>query len=162
MKQKKILLSFLLMISLMISGCNATAGDKSETLPDGKAKEETTAVAVTDKTANWLGGLSPEQSLAYMKEHHAEGLVIVEVNTDYWKLKTGFIGALHIPHDEMADRYGEIPAGKPVILHCGAGVVSVDAYKILSEKRKDIPQLSYIAGAPPVAEYNAWLSEQEK
>ena len=42
---------------------------------------------------------------------HDEGLVIVEVNTNYWKLKPGFTGALHIPHDEMATRYREIPAG---------------------------------------------------
>lgn len=118
--------------------------------------------AEADYTANWLGGLAPEEALAYMKEHHKDGLVIVEVNTDYWKLKNGFRGALHIPHDEMAERYREIPAGKPVILHCGAGVVSVDAYKILQEKRKDIPQLSYIAGKPPVEEYNGWLEQNRE
>ena len=31
----------------------------------------------------------------------------------------------------------EIPSGVPVILHCGAGVVSVPAYETLMEKRKD-------------------------
>ncbi|SHI59505.1 hypothetical protein SAMN02745671_01074 [Anaerovibrio lipolyticus DSM 3074] len=117
---------------------------------------------MTDNTMNWLGGLAPEDALAYMKEHHKEGLVIVEVNTDYWKLKNGFRGAMHIPHDEMEKRYGEIPFGKPVILHCGGGIVSVDAYKVLQEKRKDIPQLSYIAGAPLVVPYNEWLAETEK
>ena len=105
-----------------------------------------------------LGGLTPEAALEYMKKTPA--LVIVEVNTDYWKLKTGFIGALHIPHDQMAKRYGEIPRGVPVILHCGAGVVSVPAYETLCEKRPDIPELSYIAGRPPVAEYNAWKQKE--
>ena len=36
-----------------------------------------------DNTANWLGGLSPEDVLEYMKAHYDEGLIIVEVNTDY-------------------------------------------------------------------------------
>ncbi len=56
----------------------------------------------------------------------------------------------------------EIPSGVPVILHCGAGVVSVPAYETLMEKRKDIPQLSYIAGHPPVDEFNKWLEDHEK
>ena len=56
----------------------------------------------------------------------------------------------------------EIPPGVPVILHCGAGVVSVPAYETLMEKRKDIPQLSYIAGHPPVDEFNKWLEDHEK
>lgn len=115
-----------------------------------------------DNTKNWLGGLSPEKALSYMKENYDEGLVVVEVNTDYWKLKNGFKGALHIPHDQMAERFGEIPEGVPVILHCGAGVVSVPAYETLKEKRPDIPVLSYIAGRPPVSEFNGWLSEHKE
>lgn len=115
-----------------------------------------------DNTANWLGGLEPEKALEYMKEHYDEGLVIVEVNTDYWKLETGFTGAMHIPHDQMAERYDEIPSDVPVILHCGGGIVSVPAYETLMEKRPDIPQLSYIAGRPPVTEFNAWLDEHSR
>ena len=115
-----------------------------------------------DNTDNWLGGMEPQKALEYMKERHKDGLVIVEVNTDYWKLKNGFKGAMHIPHDEMEARYNEIPSGKPVILHCGGGIVSVNAYNILMEKRKDIPQLSYIAGAPLVSSYNEWLASEGK
>jgi rhodanese-related sulfurtransferase len=118
--------------------------------------------SIADNTANWLGGLEPEAALNYMKEHYDEGLVIVEVNTDYWKLEKGFTGAMHIPHDQMAERYDEIPSGVPVILHCGAGVVSVPAYETLMEKRKDIPQLSYIAGHLPVDEFNKWLEERAR
>jgi rhodanese-related sulfurtransferase len=114
---------------------------------------------IIDNTANWLGGLEPSEALEYMKEHYDERLVIVEVNTDYWKLKNGFCGAMHIPHDEMEQRYNEIPSGVPVILHCGGGIVSVPAYETLSKERKDIPQLSYIAGKPPVSEFNEWLKE---
>lgn len=108
---------------------------------------------------NLLGGLSPEEALEYMK--NTENLVIVEVNTAQWKKETPFTGAMWIPHDEMAERYDEIPEGCPVMLHCGAGVVSVPAYETLIEKRPDIPELSYIDGAPPIQEYNEWLEEQQ-
>lgn len=118
---------------------------------------EMVVIVKEDNTAKWLGGLEPEEALAYMKDHYDNGLVIVEVNTDYWKLATGFTGAMHIPHDQMAERYNEIPSGVPVILHCGGGIVSVPAYETLMEKRPDIPQLSYIAGHPPVQEFNSWL-----
>jgi hypothetical protein len=30
------------------------------------------------------------------------------------------------------------------------------------EKRPDIPQLSYIAGKPPVKEFNEWLEKKQK
>lgn len=112
-------------------------------------------VVSKNKKTNLLGGLSPEEALEYMKT--TENLIIVEVNTAQWKKTTPFTGALWIPHDEMAERYDEIPEGCPVILHCGAGVVSVQAYETLIEKRSDIPELSYIDGVPPIKEYNEWL-----
>lgn len=69
---------------------------------------------------------------------------------------------MYIPYTEMSERYDEIPAGYPVLLHCGGGIVSVEAYEILQEKRPDIPELSYIAGAPPVSDYNEWISSQQR
>lgn len=105
-----------------------------------------------------LGGMSPDDALDYMKT--TDSLVIIEVNAPEWKLSTGFTNAMYIPYTEMAERYNEIPTGRPVLLHCGGGIVSVEAYEILAEKRTDIPQLSYIAGAPRVREYNEWLAVQ--
>lgn len=111
---------------------------------------------------NILGGLSPEDALEYMK--NTPDLVIVQVNTAEWKIIPGFTGALWIPHDEMEERYGEIAEGKPVLLHCGAGVVSVPAYETLIEKRPDIPELGYIAGSPHsiIPAYNEWLESGDK
>lgn len=105
-----------------------------------------------------LGGQSPEEALEYMK--NTPDLVIVEVNAPEWKLSNGIIGAMYIPYTEMAERYDEIPAECPVLLHCGGGIVSVEAYEVLQEKRPDIPELSYIAGAPPVSGYNEWQNGQ--
>lgn len=144
----------------MISNVKIFAQVPAQSQDAGLSKSSSSARI--DNTKNWLGGLSPEDALNYIEENYDKGLVIVEVNTDYWKLKNGFSGAMHIPHDQMAARYDEIPSGVPVILHCGAGVVSVPAYETLKEKRPDILQLSYIAGRPPVSEFNKWLSEHKK
>lgn len=107
-----------------------------------------------------LGGLSPDDALDYMKT--TKDLVIIEVNQKQWKKKVPFTGAMWIPYDQLERRCGEIPARRPVILHCGLGVVSVPAYETLVKVRPDIPELSYIAGAPPIAEYNEWKKAQGK
>ncbi len=127
----------------------------------GTEKEEESEMVGTEENGqtNLLGGLSPEEALEYMK--NTESLVIVEVNTAQWKKEIPFTGAMWIPHDEMAERYDEIPEGRPVMLHCGAGVVSIPACETLIEKRPDIPELSYIDGAPPIQKYNEWLEEQQ-
>lgn len=107
-----------------------------------------------------LGGLSPRDALEYMKT--TKNLVIVEVRTPEWLGSTWFSGALLIPHTQMATRFNEIPADRPVILNCGAGVNAPKAYQVLIEKRPDIPQLSYIAGGPLFREYNEWVAQQGK
>lgn len=91
-----------------------------------------------------IGGQSPEDALEYMK--NTPDLVIAEVNAPEWKLSNGIIGAMYIPYTEMEERYDEIPTERPVLLHCGGGIVSVEAYEVLQKKRPDIPELSYIAG----------------
>lgn len=154
-------------LSLLLSAC-AYSADKAEIYTD---KPNTEASIVSEKTVQnemeeskveteaatkLLGGISPEEALEYMKSTPA--LVIVQVNTAEWKIEPGFDGALWIPHDEMAERYDEIPADRPVLLHCGGGIVSVPAYETLIEKRPDIPELCYIAGSPHgiIDKYNDW------
>lgn len=127
---------------------------KDAVLLVGKVLAENTESQQTDA----LGGMSPKDALEYMKT--TEDLVIVEVNAPEWKLSTGFTRAMYIPYTEMGERCDEIPEGRPVLLHCGGGIVSVEAYETLLEKRLDIPQLGYIAGVPPVHDYNKWLAEQ--
>lgn len=143
--------------AVIFSGCNTWAQVKKPAVNPETDNRKVGAVSVSNSVdkQQLLGGLEPDKALQYMKSK--KNLVIVEVNTAQWKLKNGFQGAMWIPHDEMAERFKEIPKDRPVILHCGRGVVSVPAYKILCANRKDIPEISYIAGVPPVAEYNAWL-----
>jgi len=175
----KKLIYLALLALFLLTGCAATGAKENAPAPapdkaaaaeqksDKKAgtkkdgAKEAESVAQT-KGTHKLGGLSPEDAFKYMKE--TKDLVIVQVNTAQWKIDPGFDGALWIPHDEMEKRYNEIPAGRPVILHCGAGVVSVPAYETLLKKRPDIPELSYIAGSPHgiMKEYNAWVRSQKK
>lgn len=169
---KKIFAIILCTAFVQLCGCTQTQTESTETVCENIAEEtsaeasenvskiaenpqnseEDTEVKSNENKTNLLGGLSPEKALEYMK--NTENLVIVEVNTAQWKKPTPFTGAMWIPHDEMAERYDGIPEGCPVILHCGAVVVSVPAYETLIEKRPDIPELSYIDGAPPIAEYD--------
>ena len=172
----KRMIPLFVLLALVLAGCGRQPGQPathtappSSAVQSEAAQTESTTEPSTEPTqedtqmnneTNALGGLTPEDALEYLK--NTPDVVIVQVNTAEWKIEPGFTGALWIPHDEIAERYDEIPEGKPVLLHCGAGVVSVPAYETLLEKRPDIPELSYIAGSPRsvMDGYNEWLAEQ--
>lgn len=116
-------------------------------------------------SVNDLGAMSPEKALEYMKK--TENLVIVDVATRSWYAKEHFEGAINIPienisPDEAEKLYLDIPAGRPVILHCRLGMVVPGAYRTLKKLRPDIPEISYIDGAPLFGEYNEWKQEQDR
>ena len=112
-----------------------------------------------DHTGNWIGPMTPEDALEYMKATYHKGLLIVDVTPPEYKLERGFTGSIYIPYTELETRLDEILPDKPVILHCVRGKASAKAYPILEEKRKDIPVLSYIAGEPLIDEFNTWLAQ---
>lgn len=103
---------------------------------------------------NKEGAITPEEALEYMK--NTKGLVVIDVAAEDMYIVQHFNGAVSIPFDELEDRYNEIPANKPVLLHCRKGVLAPKAYELLKGKRPDIKELRYIAGAPLFAEYNKW------
>lgn len=113
---------------------------------------------------NAIGAMSPEDALEYMQA--TPDLVIVDVAATRWYEENHFEGAIHIPIEELDDeaenaRYMELPAGQPVLIHCRLGMIAPGAYERVLELRGDIPEISYIDGAPLFDEYNAWLAEQE-
>ncbi len=143
---------------------NGEQEEKEQNITAQDAEEEQEEMSMNKNSGaggtKQLGGISPEDALEYMKK--TPDLVIVQVNTAEWKIEPGFSDALWIPHDEMEKRCGEIPEGRPVLLHCGAGVVSVPAYETLLERRPDIPELGYIDGSPHsiIPQYNDWLKRK--
>ena len=60
--------------------------------------------------------------------------LILDTRTPEEFAKGRFPGAVNIPAEEMARRYAEIPADKPVALHCSTGTRAELAYDILKEK----------------------------
>lgn len=101
----------------------------------------------TSRQTQWLGGMSPENALEYMKTTVA--LIVIDVREPQY-INQSFDGEMRIPWTEMAERYDEIPAGKPILLHCEFGMVVPNAYKTLQEKRKDLKSVAYINGALPL------------
>ena len=132
------------------SGNDVTPGNNDDQDPSAQNTE-------IDHTDDWIGPMTPEDALEYMKSTYHQGLVIVDVTLPEYKLETGFTGSISIPYTELETRSDEIPPNKPVILHCVRGKASAKAYPILEEKRKDIPVLSYIAGEPLIEDFNTWV-----
>lgn len=110
-----------------------------------------------------LGGLPPEQAFDYMEK--TPDLVIVNVaGRGFWD-RNHFDGAVNIPTEDIGDdasieKLKELPAGRPVIMHCRRGHMVVDWYQRLKALRPDIPEVSYIAGVPPFDAYNDWARDK--
>ena len=61
-------------------------------------------------------------------------LVVLDVRGDAERTGGGFKGALHIPFEQLATRYTEIPKDKTVVIHCATGIRSSIAYETLKAK----------------------------
>lgn len=148
MKRRLITLTMaMLTASMNLTACTNGSGD---------VKNEVTNV---DADTQWLGGISPEDALEYMKT--TPDLVIIDVREPRY-INQSFKGDMRIPWTKMAEHCDEIPAGKNVLLHCGLGMVVPNAYRTLQEKRTDLKSVVYIAGAPLFNEYNEWLKSNKK
>lgn len=103
---------------------------------------------------NDMGAISPTAAFDYMKK--TKNLFIIDTAIEPVFLKEHFIGAVNIPYDEMEYRFAEVPKNVPVLLHCRRGRVVPRAYEILKQNRPDIPEISYINGAPLFSDYNEY------
>lgn len=128
-------------------------------------ESDDTAPTLTEETTlqNDKGALTPEDALEYMK--NTENLVIVDVAAVRWYEQEHFEGAISIPIEELDGEeedalYMEIPADRPVLLHCRLGMIVPGAYARVKELRPDIPEISYIDGKPLFEDYNDWLESQ--
>ena len=97
-------------------------------------------LAVAQLAAQGVGDLPPTGTLrgpqahALMKEL-GDGLVVLDVRTPKEYAKKHIPGAINIPVDELANRAGELPNERPILIVCRAGVRAAAAYSILLKTR---------------------------
>lgn len=171
---KKRLLAILLFICCIavFAGCgnmtdnNTSTQGESITTPSEislpESHEENPQPDLENKEQNDLGAMTPEEALDYMKK--TDDLIIVDVAAERWYDEEHFEGAINIPIESLDSEaedalYMQIPSDRPVLLHCRRGVIVPGAYRRLKELRPDIPEIGYIDGVPPFAEYNAWIAQ---
>ena len=178
---KKGLLSILLSACILfgLAGCGNTGSDEPATGSSAPQQETADSSGGTSQPESYeeqvssaetesrvqkdLGAMTPEEALSYMQE--TENLVIVDVAAERWYEEEHFEGAINIPIESLDSEtedalYMEIPADRPVLLHCRRGMIVPGAYDRVKELRPDIPEIGYIDGVPPFTEYNEWLSAQ--
>jgi NADPH-dependent 2,4-dienoyl-CoA reductase/sulfur reductase-like enzyme/rhodanese-related sulfurtransferase len=83
--------------------------------------------------ANAHRGVSPAVTAEELLRAMAEGgdLVVLDVRTAREWQAGHLDGAAHIPVDDLRQRLAEVPADRPVAIHCGSGYRSYIAQRIL-------------------------------
>jgi rhodanese-related sulfurtransferase len=92
--------------------------------------------------AEWLAGKRPDAGAAP---------IVVDVRSEAEHAGGHIAGSLNIPLTHLDERIGEIPAGRPVALHCEGGYRSAIAASLLQKLgRRDVYDM--------VGGYKAWLA----
>ena len=92
------------------------------------------------------GPVEPEAAKTMIQQQ--KDLLVLDVRNPNEFVVAHYPGALNIPVNELETRFSEVPAGRPVLMHCGIGRRANRGYEILKEKRPDIKELYYIKGEP--------------
>jgi glyoxylase-like metal-dependent hydrolase (beta-lactamase superfamily II)/rhodanese-related sulfurtransferase len=85
-----------------------------------------------------LPGTSPAVDVAAVREH-PERFTIVDIRNRTEAEKPLFADALLIPLPELRERVGEIPADKPVLVHCAGGYRSAAGASIIQSALPHVP-----------------------
>ena len=103
-----------------------------------------TLLAAPSAAAAEPGPLTPEEAKEMV---HAGGdLFILDVRNPNEYVTVHYPDSLNIPVNELEARIMEVPADKPVLVHCALGKRGQRGYEILKEKRPDIKELYFING----------------
>lgn len=164
MVRKMVSALFLIILVTALTACSEAAPINSQQSTSQESQPSQEEPAMSPEIQNAVGAMSPEAALEYMKE--TKELVIVDVAATRWYDENHFEGAINIPIEELDSEaedalYREIPAGRPVLMHCRRGMIVPGAYDRVLELRPDIPEISYIDGTPQFDEYNEWLESQQ-
>jgi rhodanese-related sulfurtransferase len=117
--------------------------------PFGSAKDPVNMAGFV--AANKIRGEHPQVSVEALPWDHT----LLDVRTPR-EFDLGHIpGAINIPLDDLRDRWGEIPVGKPVLAYCQVGMRGYLATRILLQKGFPVQNLSggyktyTLFGCPP-------------
>ena len=100
---------------------------------------------------NMAGYMTENLSLGLVKNFHWDQMdalprdgsaVLLDVRTQGEYARGHSEGFVNIPVDELRERMGEIPRGKPVYVHCQSGLRSYIACRILAQEGFDCYNLS--------------------
>lgn len=159
----------LLAICTIIMGCGDSAAQGTAEKEISVAEKQESMGASTEKAVdekkskqNDLGAFSPEAAFEYMKEK--PNLLIVDAAATRWYQTKTFEGAVNIPVEELSnteltEAVKKLPAGQPILVHCRHGMVAPQVYRRIKEIRPDVPEISWLDGAPLFDEYNAWVRD---
>ena len=96
--------------------------------------------------------LTPAEALEYMLK--TPNVFILDITTAERFKNIHFIGAHHIPSNELISRVNEIPRDRPVIMNCHRGRTVVTFFPLLRRIRPDIKEIHFINDTPLFNEYN--------
>lgn len=89
--------------------------------------------------------LTPEQATEYIAK--TKELTILDVRNPNEYVTGHYPSALNIPVAELESRLAEVPATKPILIHCAKGVRAKRAYDLMKIKRPD-QEVLFIKGSP--------------
>lgn len=93
--------------------------------------------------ANHLRGDAPLEHFADLWTGDApDGAMVLDVRTKAEFDRGHLPGAVNIPLQELRARVGEVPTDRPVLAHCGVGIRSHNAVRILRQAGVDARNLS--------------------
>ena len=102
------------------------------------------------------GGESASISHAGMEaldaQRNAEDVAVLDVRNTSEYESSHMPGAIHIPYTRLADRLGEVPQNRHLLIHCATGVRSAVAASLMARKGY---RVTYVDG-----DFLAYLSQQ--
>ncbi len=112
-----------------------------ETRPDLTARTERITAAAL---AEWIAGQRPETG---------EAPIVLDIRSDAEHAGGHIAGSLNIPLPHLEERIGEVPTGRPVVVHCEGGYRSAIGSSLLQKFGRDVYDL--------VGGFKAWQSMKE-
>lgn len=90
---------------------------------------------------NLADGLTSTVQWHELADRIADGAVLIDVRTAAEHAEESIPGSLLIELDTLRSRLGEIPEGRPVIVHCGVGLRAHTAARLLAQHGYDVANL---------------------